>query len=385
MKRLLIVVALVLLVIPVTGQNLFKQFEFVTVEGRVMSRGGQPIVDCLVEIRTLSNQSTLSSPKSPADGPTGGAVPAGWGASDIGVVESGSYDISRLEKAGWGRTDAEGRYSISGISVPGSYILVVKGVDGFKNAQMALRVDKPRGETLKVHDLTLDPFVEIDGATKKLLKKADKALQANELEEAEDLLKQAAQNMPNLASVHVSLGNVYLKKKNAKGAYEAFQKAFELGEQNPELSALLARFAFQNQDFDLATVYVNGVLSAKPDDVQALYLGGVANYNLQNFEQAADMFGKYEAIRGDISKDVNLLYVYGMAEFTLKQYEKAAELLHTAYRNGWKADVPFMKTLANAYVMQNKNEEAKAILGELLEKFPQFDGREGVEDIYNKL
>jgi len=384
MKRLLSCLLLASLVIPAGAQNLYKNFEFATVTGRVLTRSGAPVADCQVEIRVLSNQTTLNNTK-PQRGSFGDAPPAGWGAGSVDVVASGQYDVTRLKKAGWARTDKDGRYTIQGIPAPGSYVIVVKGMKGFKKAQIPLRVDKPRGDRVEAPDLLLDPFVEMDKKTAKLIEQAEKALSENRLDEAESLLKEANARQSNLSQVHISIGNIYMKKKDFKAAYGEFEAAWNLGERNEQLAGTLMRMAFQMQQFDAAGRYADAVIEKKPDDLMALYLAGVSHYNLKDFSAASARFAAYEKARGDISKDLNYLYVYGMCAFNSGDFGKAADLLSMAYRNGWKADVPFLKTLANAYIKLKKNAEAKAVLKDLLEKFPSFEGREQAEAVYNQL
>jgi len=349
--------------LSVSGQNLFKDFDYVTVEGRVVDRSGRAIADVNVEIRIISQ-----------------------GGSDVTVLTTGIRDETKLDKAGWGRTDENGRYRIQGIPAPGSYLVVVKGVKGYKKAQMPLRIDKSGDKVVQARDLVLDPFgAKTDGKTRKLLKKAASALEKGRLDEAKKLLKEADARQPGLSEVHVSLGNIYLKRKQFAAALKEFKQAFELGEQNPQLSMIAAQLSFQAQAFQDAGRFLDSVLAQQPENLQALYLAGVSHYNLKEFERASEYFSRYLKVKGNAGADVNLLYVYGMSELGRGDEASAAALLQQAYDAGWKGDVQFLKTLANLYIKQKNTEKAKAILKDLLEKFPSFDGREQAEQVYNSL
>ncbi len=360
MRKFLIL--LMLGVLPLSAQNLFQDFEYVTVTGTVVTPAGDPVVDCNVELRIVSQ-----------------------GGLGVGVLTSGSRDTTRMKKAGWARTDENGTYKIDGVPVPGSYVVVVKGVKGYKQTQMPVRIDEGTGDAYDAGKLVLEKFKDIDAKTKKLLKKASKALEEGKLDEAETLLKEADARTPELPEVYVSLGNIDLKKKDYKGAYANFKKAFDLGERKPELSRIAAQMAFQFQKFDEALEFLGVVLEADPEDLNSTYLAGVSAYNLQNFELAQKYFQTYLDGKGGVSRDVNFLYVFGMTELALDNLEAATKYLHEAYRFGWKADVGFMKTLANAYIKLDENEEAKAVLKELLDKYPEFEGREQAEKVYESL
>ena len=375
-------VLLVLLVgLPAQSQNLYKQFEYVTVEGRVVARDGTPIQDCNVEIRVLSNQGTQMD-RTPDDD----SIPTGWGQTSGNALGTNTFDVNNMKKAGWGKTDKSGHFSIEGIPSPGDYVLSIKGMKGFKKTQMPLRVDNPKDTVMKVPDIVMDPFNEMDSKTKKLLNKAANLLNDGSLEEAESILNEINQRDDSYSEVYVSLGNICMKRKDAAGAYKAYARAFDLGEHNPQICKLLMKFSFGKQEFDRTVSYVEALLVQDPADLNAVYLAGVCHYNLHQFEQAEPYFAHFLEKKGDLArKDPSFMYAFGMTEVALNKPLPASEYLHAAYRLGWKANPEFLKDLANQYIEQKRYDEAKAVLGDLLEKFPEFKGREDVESIYNKL
>ncbi len=382
MKKVLLLA--VILTVPLLGQKLYQQFDYVSVEGKVITRSGNPVAACMVELREL--QSGGVSEHS-GDLLSGGntSVSPGWGRSNVAAVSTESHNVDNLKKVGWARTDSEGHYKMEGIPVPGDYVLIVKGQKGFKKTQMPLRVDKAVGDLFHVQDLILDKYVEMDRKTKKKLTKADKFLKAGKLDEAEKLLNEIKAEHQDISSVYVSLGNIYLKKKDYGNAYQSLAKAFQLGEQNPGLCMTAAKIAFSSHKFNETLPYLKAVLEKKSDDLNALYLSGVCHYNLHHFKEAEGFLGSYlEAKKGN-SHEVSFLYVYGMTEMALKHNAKAAEYLNLAYVGGLKADAGYLKNLAGLYLSLKDKKEAKRILGDLLKKFPRFEGREESQRVYNSL
>ncbi len=361
-KFLFVTLVCTISLVSAVAQDLYKNFDYVTVTGKVVTRSGDPVLKCLVEIRTVSQ-----------------------GGSEVDVMGTGSRNVSNLDKAGWGRTDEKGYYSIKGIASPGSYLVVVKGVKGFKKTQIPLRVDSGDSKLVTVQTLVLDKFQDIDSKTRKLLKKSGILLKKGDMDGAEKLLLEANSRNANLSQVHVSLGNIYLKKKKYNDALSEFTKAFELGDRNPALCMTSAKIAFSMKKFSESADFADAFLESKPEDLMGLYVAGISHFNLKKFKEAEPYFAKYAEIKGAENHDVNFFYVYGMTENALGHYDKAAEFLNEAYRNGWKANPAFLEILANAYLKQNKKDKAKFILKELLEKFPKFDGRKMAEETYNSL
>ncbi|RLE18712.1 MAG: hypothetical protein DRJ08_07355 [Acidobacteria bacterium] len=382
MKKIFLFV--MVLTVPLLGQKLYQQFDYISVTGRVISRGGTPVAGCLVELRELPSGGVSEHS---GDAMSGGdsSVSPGWGRSNVAAVSSGSRNIENLKKVGWARTDKEGHYKMDGIPVPGDYVLIVKGQKGFKKTQIPLRVDKAVGDVFKAQDLILDKYVEIDRKTKKKLKKADKFLKAGKLDDAEKLLNEIKAEHQDLSSVYVSLGNIYLKKKDYANAYQALARAFKLGEQNPGLCMTAARISFSSHKFTETLPYLNAVLDQKPNDLNALYLNGVCHYNLHQFKEAEGFFERYLKVENGQSHEVSFLYVYGMTEMALKHNDKAALYLNLAYQGGLKADASYLKNLAGLYLSTKNNKDAKRILGDLLNKFPKFEGREEAQKVFNSL
>ena len=373
-----------ILTFPLVGQNLYQQFDYVSVEGKVVTRGGNPVAGCLVELRELVFGGVLEHSTDTVTG-SGLISATGWGRSNVAAVSTESRDIDSLKKVGWARTDSEGRYRMDGIPSPGAYVLVVKGQKGFKKTQMPLRVDRSAGDLFHTHDLILDKFIEMDRITKKKLIKADKFLKAGKLDDAEKLLNEVRGEQPDLSSVYVSLGNIYLKKKDYGNAYQSLAKAFQLGEQNPGLCMAAARIAFSSHKFSETLPYLKAVLDRKPEDLSALYLSGICHYNQHKFKEAKGYFDSYMKAKKGSSNEVNFLYVYGMTEMALKHNEKAAEYLDLAYKGGLKADAGYLKNLAGLYLSVKNKKEGKRILRDLLKKFPRFKGREEARQVYDSL
>jgi len=382
MRNLLLFVAI--LTVPLLGQKLYQQFDYVSIEGKVMTRGGNPVADCMVELRELVSGG-VSEHSGDALGGNSSSISPGWGRSNVASVSTDSRNVENLKKVGWAKTDKNGHYKMEGIPVPGDYVLIVKGQKGFKKTQMPLRIDKAVGDLFHVQDLILDKFIELDRKTRKKLAKADKFLKAGKADDAEKLLIEVKGQYPDLSSVYVSLGNIYLKKKDYANAYQSLGKAFQLGEQNPGLCMTMARLSFSKHQFDQTLIYLKPILSQKPDNLSAVYLSGVCHYNLHQFKEAKAFFDRYRNQQKKYLNEVNFLYVYGMTEMALKHNVKAAEYLNLAYTKGLKADAGYLKNLAGLYLSTNNKKDGKRILGDLLTKFPQFEGREEAQKVFDSL
>ncbi|NOY23276.1 MAG: tetratricopeptide repeat protein [Acidobacteria bacterium] len=382
MKKVLLFA--MILTVPLLGQKLYQQFDYVSVEGKVITRGGDAVVGCLVELRELVSGGVSEHSGDVLSG-NNTSVSPGWGRSNVAAVSTGSRNVENLKKVGWARTDSEGHYKMEGIPVPGDYLLIVKGQKGFKKTQMPLRVDKAVGDLFHVQDLILDKYVELDRKTRKRLAKAEKFLKAGKLDDAEKLLNEIKSEHQELPSVYVSLGNIYLKKKDYGNAYQSLAKAFQLGEQNPGLCMTAAKIAFSTHKFNEVLPYLKAILNQKPDDLNALYLGGVCRYNLHRFKEAERFFDRYLKVKKGDSHEVSFLYVYGMTEMALKHNAKAAQYLDLAYRGGLKADANYLKNLAGLYLSVKNKKDAKRILNDLLTKFPQFDGRKESQKVFDSL
>ena len=382
MKKVLLLA--VILTVPLLGQKLYQQFDYVSIEGKVMTRGGDPVADCMVELRELASGG-VSEHSGDALGGNSSSISPGWGRSNVASVSTDTRNVENLKKVGWAKTDKNGHYKMEGIPVPGDYVLIVKGQKGFKKTQMPLRVDKAAGDLLHVHDLIQDKYIELDRKTKKRLAQADKFLKAGKLDDAEKVLNEIKKEHQDLSSVYVTLGNIYLKKKDYGNAYQSLEKAFQLGEQNPGLCTTMARLSFSKHKFDQTLTYLKPILNLKPDDQNALYLSGVCHYNLHQFKEAKAFFDRYRNQQKKYLNEVNFLYVYGMTEMALKHNVKAAEYLNLAYTKGLKADAGYLKNLAGLYLSTNNKKDGKRILGDLLTKFPQFEGREEAQKVFDSL
>jgi tetratricopeptide (TPR) repeat protein len=176
----------------------------------------------------------------------------------------------------------------------------------------------------------------------KLMARALEAIKEKQPDQAIDLLLQVVALEPENAVVRHNLGVLYFEKGLADGAIASFEEALRLesGYQNALLALRQALFetaknASARQEFAKANGYLlkfDGL--ARPDaenaddrsmKAMAHYLLGYNFFNLKQYQQASDYFGKCRAGEG-LDKDnpglyANATYFLGMSAHILGQYE----------------------------------------------------------------
>jgi tetratricopeptide (TPR) repeat protein len=177
----------------------------------------------------------------------------------------------------------------------------------------------------------------------KLMVKAMEAIKQKQPDQAIDLLNQVVALTPENAVVHHNLGVLYFEKGMADQAIAAFEEALRLQNdyQNP-LQALrqtlfeTAQKISGKQDYEKANGYLLKLVglplpAAENKDLlaSAQYLLGYNFFNLKQYQQALEFFGKCQASAG-LEKDnfelyANATYFLGMISHIQSQYEVSKE------------------------------------------------------------
>ena len=103
------------------------------------------------------------------------------------------------------------------------------------------------------------------------MEKAEKSLNAGDLDKARIELKNVLQIDPKDAQAYFKLGNIFEQKKEFTKAFGNYSKAAELDPENSEYLAKLGRFHLVLAgDVDKATEYMDKILAKDSNDINGL-------------------------------------------------------------------------------------------------------------------
>jgi Tfp pilus assembly protein PilF len=144
---------------------------------------------------------------------------------------------------------------------------------------LVYRTERIRGTTVSATNL-LAPK-----AAKKSLGKAKKALQKNNLDEAETLLKEALDTYSKYGEAWVELGVLFLRQNQYDEARTAFMKAIETDKLFVKPYVQLGWLASIEQKWPEAADYTEKALELDPITYADMYyLSALANYNLNKLD-----------------------------------------------------------------------------------------------------
>jgi protein O-mannosyl-transferase len=170
-------------------------------------------------------------------------------------------------------------------------------------------------------------------------------------DEAIETFKKSIAKDPNYGEPHVNLGTLYLMKSEKKLAAIHFQRALEIGEQHPELYHNLGVLHFMNNDFENAENCFRKAVQLRPHYSKVLTcLGGL--YLQQNRLQEAAKCYK-QAIEGDFV-DQEIYYMHAQINYNLGNFDSAANSLEKIDKK--YKDVAFL--LGTSFYNLNKRDKA---------------------------
>ena len=206
----------------------------------------------------------------------------------------------------------------------------------------------------------------------KLMAKALEAINQKQPDQAIDLLNQVLALAPENAVVHHNLGVLYFEKGMPDQAIGKFEETLRL--QNDYQNALLAlrqtlfetaKNASGKQDYEKANAYLLKLAGLPRPDAEnknllasAQYLLGYNFFNLKQYQQAIEFFGKCQANEGmeknNLELYANATYFLGMITHVQGQYGVSNEHFqkYLALYEGSESKPEFL-TQANYFIGAN--------------------------------
>jgi tetratricopeptide (TPR) repeat protein len=228
--------------------------------------------------------------------------------------------------------------------------------------------------------VSLDPALaeayqqEISEASEALLEAGREAIEAGNLQTANELLTAVAPLVPGQGEVYYLLGQAQMQGGNLDQALVAFADAVQLSpemrsEYATEIDALVERgletgqAALDAGNLEGAAQAVEAVTRLSPQDAQAFFLLGNIYNQANQLEQAIQAYNKVLDLNPDSSSaQTNLGVVYykmGDLETAIQKYESALELEPD--------DAETHYLLGAAYLQQDRLQEGQAEFEKALE------------------
>jgi len=164
------------------------------------------------------------------------------------------------------------------------------------------------------------PSPSDEAALRKLLQRAQNALEADKPDEAITLLENLLSQRPNEVELLNALGNLYMGQGKPAEALEYFRRNADLRAEDvmPQLQA--ATTALLARDYDVFEAHMQRVLKIEPGHPHGLKLLATANFRAQDFAQAAQL---YEQAVLDLKEDMEVILALGVCQFRLQKLNEA--------------------------------------------------------------
>ena len=199
------------------------------------------------------------------------------------------------------------------------------------------------------------------------LEKAEKSLNAGDLDKARIELKNVLQIDPKDAQAYFKLGNIFERKKDFRKAFGNYNKAAELDPENSEYQAKLGRFHLVLAgDIDAATEKMNLILSKDKDDINGLLLKAGILLKQGNASDAKKITRKIFVDHPEnIENTVFLASLYSQD----KDYSDAIAVLDEALKSNSGNQV-LLKALANTLFINKDYDRSEQVWKNILNAHP---------------
>lgn len=198
------------------------------------------------------------------------------------------------------KTNKKGEFTQVGIH-PGNY-RITANKDGFQGTFIEHRI--VLGEPTYLPDLKLVPRAVAQAAAadkglqelKGAFEKANAAMEAGKLDEAEAEYRALIAKHPDIPQLHHNLAVLLARKKDTAGAEAAYRKAIEVKPDYSEGYAGLSNLYLTTNQPDKAVELLKTAVAARPDDGKLHFQLGFALFTAGQYEAAEAAFKKAETL-----------------------------------------------------------------------------------------
>ena len=200
------------------------------------------------------------------------------------------------------------------------------------------------------------------------MEKAQKSLDAGDLDKARIELKNVLQIDPKDAPAWFKLGTIFERQQEFRKAFGNYTKAAELDPENSEYQAKLGRFHLVLAgDIDTATEKMNLILSKDENDINGLLLKAGILLKQEKQDEAREITrGIFERQPEHVENAVFLSALHSQD----KQYEEAIAVLDKAVELN-PQNQPLLKALGDALFNAKQYDRSEQIWKQILDTHPE--------------
>ena len=324
-------------------QDLYINFDKISVLGHVFDESQQPLGGIKVEIR-LAYDGQRKKPEI-------------MGAAELQEnVWEFLYRTLGTNVFGWAETDKEGFYQINGVPRPGAYFLLVRHTEDYLQTKAPIIIHASGAKEFEV-DLILrergSPSKTISKEAMGEIAAAKEAVAGKNLDKAVKHFRKAIEIEPEFAEAHYNLGILLRQKGKVEVAKEHFLSAIEYQE-----------------DYPLALFSLGEILHAQ-----------------KKYARSNQYLIKYlENLEPEKNRTTALAhYMAGANYFNLRKADKAIPYLSQALELEPKINPNAYLFLANSYVFERDGENAIKCYRKFIELYPDAPNIQQVKAILEKL
>lgn len=202
-----------------------------------------------------------------------------------------------------------------------------------------------------------------------VLQKAYHLAQANKLDSALHLVKQALKKNPDDQEAILLEGKIYTAQQKSQAAISRYQRAIHLEPNNLEAHGLLAREYLVSENYPLAALAVTRAIQLEPESLPLYLLLGEIQARQKKYSQAQKT---YEEALVFFPDEPKLLHLVAELQLAQKKYAKALETLLTLKELN-QADLNTNVRVGLLYYELKQLDYAIKVFEDILEKYPDSD------------